>query len=106
MSIVDLAKARAYADATGDETARDWIRELADAVESLERALAASRATSQAALSEGVRLAAERDEFERGLRELYDSVVAMLNKARALTEHHPHPVAAGAALAILKEAGE
>lgn len=78
MSIVDLAKARAYAEHIEDETAAEWVRELADEVESLERLLAATRLTTQAALSEAAGLAAERSSTVEALRELYGLVVTML----------------------------
>lgn len=85
MSIVNLAKARAYADGIEDETAQEWIRELADEVESLKRVLDASRATTQAALAEGVALAAdleqareERDQLFTALTGLYGSITELL----------------------------
>jgi hypothetical protein len=105
MSIVDLAKARAYGEimisGPVDETAGQWILELADEVESLERVLSASRATTQTALSTAVELAAERDAAVAGLAELYERIGEMLREARHLAEHHPDPAAAGAALRIL-----
>lgn len=85
MTIVNLSKARAYAASIDSETSRDWITELADEVESLKRVLDASRATTQAALAEGVALAAdleqarkERDQLFTALTGLYGSITELL----------------------------
>lgn len=82
MTIVDLAKARAYA-ATGltcTDTAADWILSLADEVESLTRALEAVRRSEQAALADAATLQAERDAAVAGLRGLYEDVVKFLKE--------------------------
>jgi Mg2+ and Co2+ transporter CorA len=78
-TIVDLAKARAYADAIEDETSAEWLRELADEVESLQRSLESARRSEQAALSDATAASEERDATLAALRELYDSIVTMLS---------------------------
>jgi len=137
MSIVDLAKARAFADSIHGRTmddswsdAADWIRELADEVESLQRALADERADRLAASLEVTKLAdeveslqrlftsaqgraataevereklaAERDAAVAGLQELYNAISSMLREARHIADNHPDPAATGAAMRILE----
>lgn len=99
MSIVNLAKARAYADwidGDGDETAAEWIQALADEVESLTRTVAELRATAK-------ELQDERDQALAGLRELYEQIGAMLREARLIVDHHPDPAASAAAMRIMRE---
>lgn len=107
MSIVDLAKARAFAEYLDDEpdggTAADWILQLADEVESLERAISAARSSEQAALADAATLQAERDAAVAGLQELHTSIVAMLREARHIVDNHPDPAASAAALRIMNE---
>jgi len=82
MSIVDLSKARAWAEAVcEDEAARSWIEELADEVESLERSLNASRATSQAALSEAARLAAENESMRTALADICAQLARLIKES-------------------------
>lgn len=78
MTIVDLVKARAYADGIEDETAQDWIRTLADEVESLERALVTTRASEQAALADATAAVEEAVTLRGALAELLASVSRML----------------------------
>jgi hypothetical protein len=107
MSIVDLAKARAYAEVLDDEpdggTAADWIITLSDEVESLEHAVESARRSEQAALADAATLQAERDAAVAGLQELHRSIVDMLREARHIADNHPDPAAAGAAMKILSE---
>jgi transposase-like protein len=80
VTIADLAKARAYADAIDwdDDMAADWIRELADEVESQERALRTARASEQAALADATRLAEENAILRTALAELLENVGALV----------------------------
>jgi hypothetical protein len=81
MTIVDLAKARAFAeslDRSGhvDPEGRtaDWINDLADEIESMERALVLARRSEQAALADAARLAEENDLLRTALLELLREV--------------------------------
>jgi hypothetical protein len=78
MSIVDLAKARAFADRTDDETAADWIRELTDEVESQERALMQERRDGQDLADRLGAAEDERDALFAALTELYGSISELL----------------------------
>lgn len=105
MTIVDLAKARAYA-ATGltcTDTAADWIISLADEVESLTVALDAARVTRDAAVADTKKLQDKNEQLRTGLRELYERVGAMLSEARHIVDHHPDPAASAAAMRIMRE---
>lgn len=108
MSVVDLAKARAHATSlrigsSEHELSADWIEELADEVESLQRALVQER-QQYAALS--AQMSATQDENEQlhaGLGELYERIGAMLREARHIIDHHPDPAASAAAMRIARE---
>lgn len=78
MSIIDLAKARAYADAIDDETASEWIRELADEVESLQRAVEQERRISHAVGAELDAVGRSRDQAVAGLEEVYRTVARLI----------------------------
>lgn len=72
MSVVDLAKARAYA-ATGltcTDTAADWILSLADEVESLQRALTQERQACAALVTENADLGTGLEQLLRQVAEL------------------------------------
>lgn len=73
MSIVDLAKARAFADvvAESEADAADWIRDLADEVASLQRALIQERQARAA-------LVTENADLHTGLEQVLRQVVALL----------------------------
>lgn len=73
MSIVDLAKARAFADvvAESEADAADWIRDLADEVASLQRALIQERQARAA-------LVTENTDLHTGLEQVLRQVVALL----------------------------
>lgn len=88
MSIVDLAKARAYAETidTDDGTAADWIFTLADEVESLQNAIASARRSEQAALSDAALAADERDAAMTALSELHTSIVTLLRTLTPVEE--------------------
>lgn len=73
MSVVDLAKARAFADvvAESEADAADWIRDLADEVASLQRALLKERQDYAA-------LVTENADLHTGLEQVLRQVVALL----------------------------
>ena len=85
MTVVDLTKARTYAtvlDHDDQDEAADWIRELADEVESQQRALEAVRSSEQRALAEGAELAAENAQLRAALTDICARVALMLGGVR------------------------
>jgi hypothetical protein len=85
MSIVDLAKARAYAESLAasrhldpEGHAADWILSLADEVESLERTVESARRSEQAALGDAAKASEERDGLFVALTGLYGSITELL----------------------------
>lgn len=80
MSVVDLAKARFYADvvAESEAEAADWIRDLADEVESLQRALFVERQDGQALAAQVGKLTDENADLHTGLEQVLRQVVALL----------------------------
>lgn len=84
MSIVDLAKARAFADGLPDHTdqttdmARDWILSLADEVESQEAALELSRRHHDEMKRLARHLETELDVAVTTLKALYSQIGTMI----------------------------
>ena len=79
MTIVDLTKARAYADgATCTDVARDWILSLADEVESLQEALESARAERTDLLAKALQRRQERDQAIAALEEVYQTVARLI----------------------------
>jgi hypothetical protein len=82
LTVVDLAKARAYVQhlTQTDEAvaAGIWIEDLADEVESLQRALASARDSEQAALSDAAATAAENEALRDALAEMLGAISRLL----------------------------
>lgn len=80
LTLVDLAKARAFADvvAESEAEAADWIRELCDEVESLTRALATARDSEQAALAEAAHASTERDTAVAALVQTLNTISSLI----------------------------
>jgi hypothetical protein len=88
LTLVDTAKARAWADSivdvAGADTARDWVHALADEVESLQAALTTARASEQAALADATAAVEENTMLRTAFADLLDSVSRMLGDLRGL----------------------
>lgn len=90
MSIVDLAKARAYAEFlesidlardAGQHGAADWIISLADEVESLQRGIESARRSEQAALADAAKASEERDQVLAALTDILGTISKILPSA-------------------------
>lgn len=84
MTIVDLVKARAHANTLPHAMTATavWIEELADEVESQQRALESSRRNEQRALAEGAELAAENAQLRAALTDICTRVALILGGVR------------------------
>lgn len=84
MTIVDLTKARAYAESISHDPDRmtlhaaDWIRELADEVESQQRAVETARRSEQDALADAAHLAAENEQLRAALTDICGQLARLL----------------------------
>ena len=82
MTVVDLAKARAFLKTLGrtDEEVQAslWIEDLADEVESLQNALTLARDSEQAALSDAAAATAENETLRTALAQVLEAVSVML----------------------------